>query len=789
MKIFGKLFLPICIILTVLLCSCSKDTPAKPEADGDGKYTVQLVFNDREGVVADVTRLTVNSGEDAVFDIALSPTYGFADTSHGTYDEALSRLTVKNVTSDLRVSFKVTPLGYDRRQSIFVMLSGTELDSSDLGEGAVPVNLGSSATFTAGDTTRRFVGWTLGGPLSPSCPAISKDRVFTLFITPDNVDAYTVGNGKDRFLTVFPNYIDANILKYDPNGGNVNTESVNMLGNAYYMASYSGGKVTVTLSDTYMDYASSASTFWDDGTFYRPGYVLTEYNTMPDGSGEGYSLGSKFYAPSTEDQTLYCIWSEATPESNFEYEDVKWGFPSGVTSEKAPWWVTDGVKITRYKGDAETVVIPETIGGKTVTTIDTGAFTDKKLKTLVFSRFVLRVEDGAFVGCSSLSRIYVNDSIYYMNDAALDAESYASLKDFYLNATMAPRYTTNVLGDGSVFGVKMSRLLESYDKNRVIIVSGSSTYQGFTSPYFEALMDGEYTVVNLGLTRTFTGMIVFEALSHYTHEGDIVIYAPENHVNIFGNNTMWYRSFYDVEGMYNFFRYIDISHYPSAFSALSAYNRERRYTRAPGAYEDAADPDSRIDAYGEYQYVNRQYYCGEAPGQQYNDSYFITLNRYFKNDDRWDEEEHLDYNTSPTWTDVSVYKDEINRAIGKIRDTGAEVYFGFAPVDANSVASEARCAEWLSAYGDFMLETFDFDGAIGTMANYVYNHKYIFDSAYHVNDYGRTYRTYQMYVDVCRALGITDVKGIYDVGTDFEGCLFEEGSDGTPLTPVEWLSN
>ena len=74
--------------------------------------------------------------------------------------------------------------------------------------------------------------------------------------------------------------------------------------------------------------------------------------------------------------------------------------------------------------------------------------------------------------------------------------------------------------------------------------------------------------------------------------------------------------------------------------------------------------------------------------------------------------------------------------------------FTGTPVDANSVASEARCAEWLSAYGDFMLETFDFDGAIGTMANYVYNHKYIFDSAYHVNDYGRTYRTYDLYLDI-----------------------------------------
>ena len=31
-------------------------------------------------------------------------------------------------------------------------------------------------------------------------------------------------------------------------------------------------------------------------------------------------------------------------------------------------------------------------------------------------------------------------------------------------------------------------------------------------------------------------------------------------------------------------------------------------------------------------------------------------------------------------------------------------------------------------------------------------------------------------------------KGMLDLGTDFDGCLFEEGTDGTPLTKVEYFN-
>ncbi len=745
---------------------------------------VKLMINDTHGatVVGDDV-VSIPRGSDVEFTVKLRTTYEFVSVSVGIYDAATGKLSLDNVSESVTVNFNVRELEYDPNDTVRVQLKLSEGDSASVKSGA-KVNHGSQIELSAADSSRNFIGWSIGDTLENGGILLSRDKYYVLSVVPSVIGE---NNG---MITLYSNYKSLSIVYYDPNGGTVNTESVNMKGNSYYTAVYNGEMVTVTHTDAYMNYAESVSAFWDDGTFVRDGYVLIEYNTSADGNGEAYSLGSKFYTGSTPYQTLYCIWAEATPASDFEYTDVKWGYASGIDATKAPNWKVDGVKITKYNGDAEWVVIPEMIDGKYVTTIDTGAFVDKGVKVLVFNKYILRVEDGAFKNCGELATVYMNDSIFYMNDAALDIGSYRNLKNFYLNATMAPRFTQN---DGA-FAVKLSRLLASQDENRVIVVSGSSTYQGLGTPYLEALLDGDYTVINMGTTRTGTGMIFFEALQHYTHEGDIVVYAPENHVNMFGNNVMWYRSFYDTEGMYNLFRYIDISHYPSAFSALSAYNKERRYTKNPCAYEDivvaSTRTSSQIDKYGDYQKADRGYYR-EDEKIKYIDSYFITLNEYYKNDLLWSDVEYQtankDYLTSNTWTDFTMYNYEVNRAIALIKETGATVTFGFAPVDADDVVPEAQNKEWLSAYDKLILDYYDFDALLGSSADYVFAHTYFYDCAYHVNDYGRTYRTYQMYLDLCELLGIKDVKAIDAVGTNFKGCLFEASSDGTPVTKVEYL--
>ena len=59
-----------------------------------------------------------------------------------------------------------------------------------------------------------------------------------------------------------------------------------------------------------------------------------------------------------------------------------------------------------------------------------------------------------------------------------------------------------------------------------------------------------------------------------------------------------------------------------------------------------------------------------------------------------------------------------------------------------------------------------------------------YNCAFHLNDYGRTYRTYQVYLDLCSdVLNIDTPNGFITYKSYDNVCLFEENSVGTPLTP------
>jgi hypothetical protein len=129
----------------------------------------------------------------------------------------------------------------------------------------------------------------------------------------------------------------------------------------------------------------------------------------------------------------------------------------------------------------------------------------------------------------------------------------------------------------------------------------------------------------------------------------------------------------------------------------------------------------------------------------------------------------------------------MNKIIDYAKGSGAKVYFSFAPVDANELVPEAQNLEWLLAYDKLIEDLYTFDGLLGSSVDYIYATEYMYDCAFHVNNYGRTWRTYQVYEDLCAKLGITDVKNVDGAGTDFKGCLFEEGTTDKPKFGVDYL--
>jgi len=488
------------------------------------------------------------------------------------------------------------------------------------------------------------------------------------------------------------------------------------------------------------------------------------------------------YAEYKENSTLAFKNNSPLDKNSFSYE------------------ISEGrVTIVSYTGEESIIVVPEEIDGAPVISISQGAFTNKALTTLILPKTVQRMEDGALVGCQNLEVIYYPNSIYEISDAVLDEASYSSLRTLIVNATMAPRFTKST--DGG-FAVKLSRFLAARDEKKIIVISGSSTYQGLATEYMEALLGGDYKVINFGTTRPRPGLFYLEALSHYTDGDDIFIYAPENSAYMMGEGKLTWRMIRDLEGMNNLFRYVDISSYYGYFSAFAELNREYNYTSVECKYEYIADNGyisngNRIytDKNGDYQHYYREEYENRGG---YIDTYFITFNNRYKSIDdfQWNDTENQAANkdyTDPsnkTWT--SIDRAELllrmNKIINKAKESGSGVYFGFCPADEYAIVEEAKNEAWLLAYDKLITDLYDFDGIIGSCTDYIYNHKYFYDCAFHVNDYGRAYRTYHLYLDIAELLGVSSPSGFLSCGTDFDGCVFEEGSTGEPLVGVEFLN-
>ena len=413
------------------------------------------------------------------------------------------------------------------------------------------------------------------------------------------------------------------------------------------------------------------------------------------------------------------------------------------------------------------------------------------METLVISRHVIKVEDGAIQGCSSLKEIYYPDGIYYISDAALDDNSYISLKKLYVNASIAPRYSNST--DGA-FSVKLSKLLTTDDMNRVIVISGSSSYLGIATEYMEALFGGEYAVINFGTTRTTHGTIYLEAMNALAHTGDIIVYAPENSAYMFGEPELYWKTLRDIEGMNNLFRHIDISNYTGVFNAFCDFNQSYRYTRAPRAYEAICEAKN-IDKNGDRV---KEDLAGYNDDNIYKDYYYITFNNRIKSkyegapNDIVFQEQNKDFTdlSNKTWCsfDDDVYANLMNTAIAAAKSSGAKVYFGFCPTDEDGIVSSRKNMAALREYDKLISDTYVFDGLVGTSANYVFAHEYFYDVAFHTNYYGKVLRSYRLYVDLAEILGIEDVIGMTDYGTSFDNCLFESTPDGLPRFKVDFIT-
>ena len=661
----------------LLFVSCGRDRTCE----------VSVLLTEGNGyTVTSENPVKVPSGSDAAFGIELEPEYSIVQVIGGDADFEDGILTVKGV--DYPETLELVAAKDPEKCKFFIERA------SNGGKISASVDQGwvlSGTKITVAcvpDEGVKFVGWSINKPAYSGGEIVSSDPNYTFYLDGNSMlyANFEHPPREDRPDSSHRNPIKeeySRIVIYNANGGSTAKD-----GKPMYV-----DEVSVEIYPM----PNSCAT---PGTFVRDGYVLTEYNTMPDGTGESIGLGHPMTLNTDPDEPtiLYCMWAKCSDDSLFETRE------SG-----------SGLKIIQYFGDEQTVVIPESIQGKAVVAIGANAFVDKKFDTLVLPNTIRTVEKNAVVDCDNLQTLYMFDSLTTIYDESFAGST--KFKTLFLNAAIAPRYTTS----GNSFARKWERLVTNADKKRVIVVSGSSTYHGLNSPLLEEILDDEYCVVNYGTHAESNIMLTLDAISEVLQEGDIVVYAPEQLPYVIGSSALTAINFSGWESCYNMFRNVDLSQYTEVFSSYTQYNKVRANMN-PLTYSNYA---SSMSAYAERGF----------PANTYNsDDFVLGANGtfYFKDGIIPDENAQ-----------------RLNAVFDDIRAHGATPLVSFPPFNINAADPETLNEDSYQVYNDHIRSVLNAP-LISDVADYIFPAKYMLDTDYHLNDYGRDKRTQQLGQDLNR---------------------------------------
>ena len=652
-----RIYLPLLLLVSALLLSggCAASEPsdtAKPS------MTVSVMLQENEGIaVSGENPVSVEVGKDVSFAVKLRDGYKIENiTQNAVYADGI--LTLKNVKFPTTVKMETRTL-YDLTLGI----------KNDDRQGALTANVEAGTvkedtTVTLNITPKKdlvFLGYSIGAPRSEGGTIVCASPEYTFTLT-ENTELYTN----------YFNVAGGRLVVYDGNGAAEGTQ--------YYL-----------FSDTSPYIGPNALA--NKGQFTREGYVLCGYNTAPDGSGTYYGPGWSVILP--EDRkaplTLYAQWLPVTEKGAFTY----------TASGKE-------VTITRYEGDHETVVIPETIDGMPVVKIASRAFEGKNLKTLYLSRNLLTIENEAFFGCKSLTTLYMCDTPSSMKDAAFT--DCGNLQKLYMLACVDPRYSKS---NNGTYKMKYQRLLTAQGK-KIIFHAGSNVSYGLDIATIHEKLDNEYAGVNFGCNMETPAVFFIEVAAAHTNPGDIVVLCPEYHKYQYGYNEMNTTTWQIFEGAYNAYADVDIRHFTRVFSSFAAFNTNR-YKSSAKTYEmyHTVEGVPSVSKLGDHN-INHN---GQTPA-------------LVRDIAKWEAGE------KPQSADLGLfskkYNANLNRAIDMVLDRGGKVYISFAVVMKQAVETAHLQKSHLQAFKDAVTSAFPKAAVISDPDDFVWDKKLFYNSDYHL---------------------------------------------------------
>ena len=319
--------------------------------------------------------------------------------------------------------------------------------------------------------------------------------------------------------------------------------------------------------------------------FSREGYTLYAWNTRPDGSGTQVGLGSRTWV-SEEVQDLYAMWQPWSKETLFTVQEN-----------------TDGLYLTGFTRETDTLCIPSEISHQPVTGIAPDAFSDLTSQIVILPPSLREVGANAFHG-AALEELYLFDSLTHLDPLAFS--DCQALKTIHINAATPPRFMTYF----ATFADKHDRLLSLRGRAKIVLFSGSSGRFGFDSALIEESFP-EYGVVNMGVFAYTNARPQMEIILPCMQEGDILVHMPEfdaSNYQFCTNSVLSHTLFNMMEANYDALTLLDLRTYDNVIPALSAYLsirvgiEEGSYAFSPSDFDEDGNPSSvpTYNAWGDY---------------------------------------------------------------------------------------------------------------------------------------------------------------------------------------------
>lgn len=661
-KIFSNLIWILSTVLILSGCAMLENILPKEDLPLDTKppMMVDVMLQEADGLtVVGENPIRVEAGEDVSFAVEIQDGYKIEEIGQGAiYDNGT--VTLQTVKFPTTIEIETRKL----LQNLEVKIQ------NNAWQGTITSNVDLSAVEEDTEVTLSvetaknviFLGYSIGGSRTAGGTIVSTSKDYT-FTMKENVELYTnyyLGSGR--------------LVIYNSNGGKESDQ--------YYV-----------FSDTSPFIAPNALA--NKGQFTREGYVLSGYNTEPDGSGTYYGPGWSVIMPKNSSSlTLYAQWMPVTEKEAFTYT---------VSNNQ--------VTITKYNGTHETVVIPETIDGIPVTRIAAQAFVNSKFETLYLSRNLKTVDKEAFIGCRSFTTLYFCDTPSVIFDASFT--NCRELQKLYMLACIDPRHSTS---NNGTYKMKYQRLLTAEGK-KIIFHAGSNVSYGIDIETIQNKLGGEYAGVNFGCNQGTPAVFYIEVATAHMNEGDLVVLCPEYHKYQYGYNEMNTTTWQIFEGAYNAYADVDIRNYIKMFDSFASFNTNRYSARA-STYEafNKQGGDPGVSQYGEFN-IN-------------HDGQTTALIGDIKNYENKGGAGSLKMDTGLV---TASYHANLNKAIDMVIAKGGKVYISFASTMKLALTKDSQNPATQAAFKEAVIKAFPKATVISDPGTFVLDKSWFYNSYYHLS--------------------------------------------------------